>query len=65
MIGGNKGGVVAIVEGLRGFVPFSQISTVDSSPWSAFIISCLILAISNFHIFPSPEPTCNCGGVPT
>lgn len=25
--GGNKGGVVALVEGLRGFVPFSQIST--------------------------------------
>ena len=28
VIGGNKGGIVAIVEGLRGFVPFSQISTV-------------------------------------
>ncbi|KAK9136630.1 hypothetical protein Sjap_007224 [Stephania japonica] len=27
VIGGNKGGVVAVVEGLRGFVPFSQIST--------------------------------------
>ncbi|XP_020595211.1 30S ribosomal protein S1, chloroplastic-like [Phalaenopsis equestris] len=27
VVGGNKGGVVAIVEGLRGFVPFSQIST--------------------------------------
>ncbi|KAL4202212.1 hypothetical protein AMTRI_Chr02g219980 [Amborella trichopoda] len=27
IIGGNKGGVVAVVEGLRGFVPFSQIST--------------------------------------
>ncbi|XP_020271804.1 30S ribosomal protein S1, chloroplastic-like, partial [Asparagus officinalis] len=24
VIGGNKGGVVAVVEGLRGFVPFSQ-----------------------------------------
>ncbi|PIA60909.1 hypothetical protein AQUCO_00300434v1 [Aquilegia coerulea] len=27
VISGNKGGVVAIVEGLRGFVPFSQISS--------------------------------------
>ncbi|KAK1280333.1 hypothetical protein QJS04_geneDACA004629 [Acorus gramineus] len=27
VVGGNKGGVVAVVEGLRGFVPFSQIST--------------------------------------
>ncbi|URD81577.1 30S ribosomal protein S1 [Musa troglodytarum] len=27
VVGGNKGGVVAIVEGLRGFVPFSHIST--------------------------------------
>ncbi|KAK4478357.1 hypothetical protein RD792_017647 [Penstemon davidsonii] len=27
VVGANKGGVVAIVEGLRGFVPFSQIST--------------------------------------
>lgn len=28
VVGANKGGVVAIVEGLRGFVPFSQISSV-------------------------------------
>lgn len=28
IVGANKGGVVAMVEGLRGFVPFSQISTV-------------------------------------
>ncbi|KAL9233067.1 hypothetical protein vseg_008107 [Gypsophila vaccaria] len=27
VVGANKGGVVAMVEGLRGFVPFSQIST--------------------------------------
>ncbi|KMZ56493.1 30S ribosomal protein S1, chloroplastic [Zostera marina] len=27
VVGANKGGVVAIVEGIRGFVPFSQIST--------------------------------------
>ncbi|KAF5737092.1 30S ribosomal protein S1 chloroplastic [Tripterygium wilfordii] len=27
VVGGNKGGVVAVVEGLRGFVPFSQISS--------------------------------------
>ncbi|XAR56959.1 hypothetical protein NMG60_11024937 [Bertholletia excelsa] len=27
IVGANKGGVVAVVEGLRGFVPFSQIST--------------------------------------
>ncbi|MQM00512.1 hypothetical protein Taro_033249 [Colocasia esculenta] len=31
IIGGNKGGVVAIVEGLRGFVPFSQISTKSTA----------------------------------
>ncbi|KAJ6901225.1 hypothetical protein NC651_019083 [Populus alba x Populus x berolinensis] len=27
VVGGNKGGLVAVVEGLRGFVPFSQISS--------------------------------------
>ncbi|KAL9237581.1 hypothetical protein vseg_012111 [Gypsophila vaccaria] len=27
IVGANKGGVVALVEGLRGFVPFSQLST--------------------------------------
>ncbi|KAL2941419.1 30S ribosomal protein S1 chloroplastic, partial [Bienertia sinuspersici] len=27
VVGANKGGVVALVEGLHGFVPFSQIST--------------------------------------
>ncbi|WOL00273.1 30S ribosomal protein S1, chloroplastic-like [Canna indica] len=27
VVGGNKGGIVVIVENLRGFVPFSQIST--------------------------------------
>ncbi|CAN6295307.1 unnamed protein product [Urochloa humidicola] len=27
VIGGNKGGVVALVEGLKGFVPFSQVSS--------------------------------------
>ncbi|KAH9609291.1 hypothetical protein KSS87_005269 [Heliosperma pusillum] len=27
IVGANKGGVVALVEGLRGFVPFSQMST--------------------------------------
>lgn len=31
VIGGNKGGVVAIVEGLRGFIPFSQISTKSTA----------------------------------
>jgi small subunit ribosomal protein S1 len=30
VVGANKGGVVAVVEGLRGFVPFSQLSTVSS-----------------------------------
>lgn len=29
VVDANKGGIVAIVEGLRGFVPFSQISTVS------------------------------------
>ena len=32
VIGGNKGGVVALVEGLKGFVPFSQVSSVSSRP---------------------------------
>ncbi|KAK1294025.1 hypothetical protein QJS10_CPA16g01711 [Acorus calamus] len=31
VVGGNKGGVVAVVEGLRGFVPFSQISTKSTA----------------------------------
>ncbi|KAK1317092.1 hypothetical protein QJS10_CPA05g00147 [Acorus calamus] len=31
VVGGNKGGVVAVVEGLRGFVPFSQISTKSAA----------------------------------
>ncbi|CAL9136692.1 unnamed protein product [Musa textilis] len=31
VVGGNKGGVVAIVEGLRGFVPFSQISAKSAA----------------------------------
>lgn len=35
VVGANKGGVVAMVEGLRGFVPFSQISLVCSSTWPA------------------------------
>jgi len=30
VVSANKGGVVAVVEGLRGFVPFSQISSVSS-----------------------------------
>lgn len=29
VVDANKGGIVVIVEGLRGFVPFSQISTVS------------------------------------
>lgn len=33
VVGANKGGVVAVVEGLRGFVPFSQISTVIPVTW--------------------------------
>ncbi|KAK3002829.1 hypothetical protein RJ639_018860 [Escallonia herrerae] len=31
VIGANKGGVVAVVEGLRGFVPFSQLSTKSTA----------------------------------
>ncbi|PON64887.1 Ribosomal protein [Parasponia andersonii] len=31
VVGANKGGVVALVEGLRGFVPFSQISTKSTA----------------------------------
>jgi small subunit ribosomal protein S1 len=30
VVGANKGGVVALVEGLRGFVPFSQISSTEA-----------------------------------
>lgn len=32
IVGANKGGIVALVEGLRGFVPFSQVSTVNALP---------------------------------
>ncbi|KAF5464819.1 hypothetical protein F2P56_014869 [Juglans regia] len=31
VVSGNKGGVVALVEGLRGFVPFSQISSKSTA----------------------------------
>ncbi|KAM5568652.1 30S ribosomal protein S1, chloroplastic [Rosa sericea] len=31
VVGANKGGVVAVVEGLRGFVPFSQLSTKSTA----------------------------------
>ncbi|KAL8160303.1 hypothetical protein V2J09_001840 [Rumex salicifolius] len=31
VVGANKGGVVAVVEGLRGFVPFSQISSKSAA----------------------------------
>ncbi|KAJ4954247.1 hypothetical protein NE237_011030 [Protea cynaroides] len=31
VVGGNKGGVVAVVEGLRGFVPFSQVSSKSTA----------------------------------
>ncbi|OMO53435.1 Ribosomal protein S1 [Corchorus capsularis] len=31
VVGANKGGVVALVEGLRGFVPFSQISSKSTA----------------------------------
>ncbi|KAJ4968041.1 hypothetical protein NE237_014742 [Protea cynaroides] len=31
IVGGNKGGVVAVVEGLRGFIPFSQISSKSTA----------------------------------
>lgn len=37
IIDANKGGVVAEVEGLKGFVPFSQISTVSSLPTLTFL----------------------------
>ena len=38
VVGANKGGVVALVEGLRGFVPFSQISTVSPVVWIAQLL---------------------------
>lgn len=31
VVGANKGGVVALVEGIRGFIPFSQISTKSAA----------------------------------
>ncbi|KAI3459187.1 hypothetical protein Pfo_015850 [Paulownia fortunei] len=31
IVGANKGGLVAVVEGLRGFVPFSQVSTKSAA----------------------------------
>lgn len=37
IVDSNKGGVVAEVEGLKGFVPFSQISTVSSLPILTFM----------------------------
>lgn len=37
IVDSNKGGVVAEVEGLKGFVPFSQISTVSSLPTLTFM----------------------------
>jgi small subunit ribosomal protein S1 len=37
LIDSNKGGVVAEVEGLKGFVPFSQMSTVSSLPTLTFM----------------------------
>ena len=37
IVDANKGGVVAEVEGLKGFVPFSQISTVSSLPTLTFM----------------------------
>lgn len=36
VVGANKGGVIVLVEGLRGFVPFSQISAVCSLNWHSF-----------------------------
>jgi hypothetical protein len=38
VIGGNKGGVVALVEGLKAFVPFSQVSSVSSYIYSFFCV---------------------------
>ncbi|KAJ0804358.1 putative nucleic acid-binding, RNA-binding domain, S1 [Helianthus annuus] len=35
VVGANKGGIVAVVEGLRGFVPFPQISSTSQSKSSA------------------------------
>lgn len=46
VVSANKGGVVAVVEGLRGFVPFSQISSVSSYTW--FVHSCLTPQFSWF-----------------
>lgn len=40
VVGANKGGIVALVEGLRGFVPFSQISTVK---FSSTLVNLLIM----------------------
>ncbi|KAA3485217.1 30S ribosomal protein S1, chloroplastic [Gossypium australe] len=44
VVGANKGGVVALVEGLRGFVPFSQISSVS------YVIPLLSLSVLYFAL---------------
>lgn len=48
VVGANKGGVVAVVEGLRGFVPFSQLSTVSSLTllFSKSLVSLILMLLS-------------------
>lgn len=48
VVGANKGGVVAVVEGLRGFVPFSQLSTVSSLTllFSKSFVSLILMFLS-------------------
>lgn len=48
VVGANKGGVVAVVEGLRGFVPFSQLSTVSSLTllFSKSLVSLILMFLS-------------------
>lgn len=43
VIGGNKGGVVALVEGLKAFVPFSQVSSVGSQSYYKTLLYPMVL----------------------
>lgn len=47
VVSANKGGVVALVEGLRGFIPFSQIFSVS---YRSFQFTIKTLVSLNFKI---------------
>lgn len=47
VVSANKGGVVALVEGLRGFIPFSQIFSVS---YCSFQFTIKTLVSSDFKV---------------